>query len=74
TVQENYTKMVLTEISDARVKNLRKIFINDKKFNIICHDIENDFLDYDDNYFDIVVISAVIEHLLDPISVLKKIG
>ena len=73
TVQENYTKMVLTEISNIGVKNLRKIFINNKKFNIICHDIENDFLDYDDNYFDIVVIAAVIEHLIDPLSTLKKI-
>lgn len=73
TVQENYTKMVLTEISNTRVKNLRKIFMNNKKFNIICHDIENDFLDYDDNYFDIVVISAVTEHLLDPLSALKNI-
>ncbi len=72
-VQENYTKIVLTEISNIRVKNLRKNFVNNEKFNIVCHDIENDILDYDDNFFDIVVISAVVEHLIEPISVLKKI-
>jgi len=73
TVQKNYKKLILTELSSIRVKNLKKNFVNNDKVDIICHNIENNGLNCEDNYFDVVVMLAVIEHLIDPIGVLKKI-
>jgi len=73
TVQKNYRKMVLTEMSDIRVKKLREFFGSNNKISVVHHDIEKDFLDYNDNYFDLVIILAVVEHLIDPINALKKI-
>ena len=72
-VQENYKNITLTELSSSRVKELRTIFKDNLKVTILQHDIEKDYLNYENNYFDVIILSAVIEHLIDPISVLKKL-
>jgi len=73
TVEKNYETIVLTEMSDNRVKKLREAFRDNNKISIVYHDIEKDFLDFADNYFNVIIMQAVIEHLIDPISALKKI-
>ncbi|MCR5526823.1 MAG: methyltransferase domain-containing protein [Lachnospiraceae bacterium] len=41
--------------------------------DIKCDDIETMKLDYPENYFDYIIFGDVLEHLRDPIAVLKKI-
>jgi ubiquinone/menaquinone biosynthesis C-methylase UbiE len=72
-IERNYERIVLTEMSDVRAKKLRETFMDNNKISIVYNDIEKDSLAYPDNYFNVVVMLAVIEHLIDPISALKKI-
>ena len=74
TLLERHEELVLTELSNNRVKELEKLFKEHKKVNVIQHNIDTTTLDYPNNYFDTVVMVAVIEHLLDPISSLKELS
>ncbi len=73
TVLERYGELVLTELSNNRAKELKRLFEKHKKVNIIRHNIDADALDYPDNYFDIALMVAVIEHLIDPTSCVKEL-
>lgn len=72
-VLDRYDELVLTELSSLRAERLKDLFKKTKKVRIIRHNVETDSLDYSDNYFDVVVLIDVIEHIYDPIAVLKKI-
>lgn len=73
TVLERYEELVLTELSNNRVKEMKRLFGNYKKINIIRHNIDLSSLDYPDDYFDIALMIAVIEHLIDPVSCVKEL-
>jgi SAM-dependent methyltransferase len=74
TVLQKYDELVLTELSSVRVKALSELFRGNPRVKTIHHDIENDKLDFPDGYFDSVAMIAVIEHLFDPIAVLKELS
>lgn len=73
TVLERYEELVLTELSNNRAKELTMLFKKHKKVNIIQHNIDTNPLDYPNDYFDTVLMVAVIEHLVDPIICLKEL-
>lgn len=72
-IKDKYSKLVLIEISPSLVKKLKYIFRNTKNIEIIHHNIDEETLNYPDNYFDTALMSAVIEHLIDPINALRQI-
>ncbi|NOZ26199.1 MAG: glycosyltransferase [Nitrospirae bacterium] len=41
---------------------------------VVCGDIEDIALSFEDGYFDCIVLADVLEHLVDPMSTLKKLG
>lgn len=74
TVLGKYDELVLTELSNVRLNELSKLFKDQAKVKVIQHNIDNDTLNYPDGYFDIVVMLAVIEHLIDPAIALGELG
>jgi SAM-dependent methyltransferase len=73
TVSGRYDELVLTELSNVRMNELKKLFKGHVKVKVIQHNIGNDALDFQDEYFDTVVMVAVIEHLVDPKIALKEL-
>ncbi len=72
-VLNQYEELVAMELSSERACSLRKLFeAVPRKVRVICGDIESEDVVFPDEYFDTVVMTAVIEHLVDPIQVLKK--
>jgi len=72
-VIEKFDEIVATDLSDVRTQNMNKMFSTlTSKVTVVCNNIEQTKLDYPDNYFDIIVMSAVIEHLFDPVIALKE--
>ena len=74
TVLEKYDELVLTELSNKRIKELLQLFKDCEKVKVIQHDIDNKLLDFPDGYFDTVLMIAVIEHLIDPKSALRELS
>lgn len=70
-LKDYYDEYVATELSEERIKYLREIFGEDDKIKIIQNDIEDKNLDFSAGYFDTIIMVAVIEHLIDPISVVQ---
>jgi SAM-dependent methyltransferase len=72
-VLDRYEELVVTELSEERASGMRMLFeACSNKVRVICGDIENDDLPFADDYFDTVVMTAVIEHLIDPLEVLAR--
>ncbi len=68
-----FRELVATELSPMRARDLERRFEANPKVRIIAHDIEAASLAFPDGHFDVVAISAVIEHLLDPIAALVEL-
>lgn len=66
-----YDEYIATELSSERVKNLEKFFDAEAKIKIIQNDIEEQNLPYPEEYFDVIIMISVIEHLIEPISTVK---
>jgi SAM-dependent methyltransferase len=73
TVLESYDELVLTELSNIRTIELKKLFKKYEKVKVIQHNLDTNSLDYPSNYFDTVLLVAVVEHLVDPIMCLKEL-
>ncbi len=73
TVLEKYDELVLTELSNIRAKELSKLFKNHAKVKVIKHNVDNEYLDYPDGYFDTIILVAVVEHLIDPKNALEEL-
>ena len=66
-----YQEYIATELSIERVKRLKAIFLDRANIQIVQNDIEDLNLPFHLQYFDTIILIAVIEHLIEPISVLK---
>lgn len=66
-----YEEYVATELSSERIKYLRGLCRDDSKVTIVHDDIEEKKLNFPHGYFDTILMVHVIEHLIEPISVLK---
>jgi len=73
TVIDNFDELVLTELSDIRATELRKLFQYESKVKIIENNIDYEELPFPNNYFDVITMIALIEHLIDPIHSCKKL-
>lgn len=70
-LKDKYEEYVATELSNERVKYLKEFFGGEPTVKIIHNDIEEKNLNFPDNYFDTIIMIAVIEHLIEPLSVLE---
>lgn len=66
-----YDEYFATEFSIERVKYLERAFGEKKNIKIIHNDIEEQNLDLPMGSFDTIIMVSVIEHLIEPISVIK---
>ncbi len=73
TVIDNFDELVLTELSDKRAAELRKLFQSESKVKIIQNNIDYEELPFPENYFDVITMIALIEHLIDPIKSCEKL-
>lgn len=72
-VLSRYRSAVGVELSDARCRQLEHLFAGDDRVDIRCANIETDDPLRDGELFDTVVMSATIEHLVEPISALRYV-
>ncbi len=68
---DRYDRFVLTDISLPRIEQLKRTFAQEPKITVVQHNIECDELP--EEAFNTVALTAVIEHFIDPIGVLKKV-
>jgi 2-polyprenyl-3-methyl-5-hydroxy-6-metoxy-1,4-benzoquinol methylase len=72
-VIENFDELVLTELSEKRAKELRKLFQSESKVKIIQNNLDYENLPFNEGHFDVIAMIAVIEHLIDPIQSCEKL-
>lgn len=68
-----YDELVATELSPVRARNLERLFAGRRKVRVVCNNVETEPLGFPDDHFDTIAMSAVVEHLLDPIRVLVEL-
>lgn len=73
TVFNNFESLTLIEISEHRKEELTKLFNSKRNVRIINTNLDYERLPYPDETFDVVVMIAVIEHLIDPIRACQEI-
>src|SRR5215813_1628785 len=73
TLADRFKRCVGVELSKVRAEESRKVFRNDPNTQIIHGNFESMNLDFPGSFFDTIIMSAVIEHLIDPFLVLEKI-
>jgi len=73
TLLENYRELVGTELSAIRARELRNLFADYPQVGIVENNLEEDPLPFPGDYFDTIAVTAVIEHLFDPITALRKL-
>lgn len=72
TLEPYYDELVGTELSAVRARDMQRLLAGTPKIKIISNNVETDAFDYPGEYFDTIALSAVIEHLLDPITAIAK--
>jgi SAM-dependent methyltransferase len=68
-----YDELVATEYAPARVEQLQRLFADHPRVRVLRNDLENERLEFPDDHFDTIAMSAVIEHLVDPIRALGEL-
>jgi SAM-dependent methyltransferase len=68
-----YDELVGTELAPVRAEQLEQLFAGHPKVRVLRHDLEAEPLGFANGHFDTVAMSAVIEHLVDPIRVLGEL-
>jgi len=66
-----YEEYVVTELSSERVKYLKNAFKDNGKIKVLQNDIEEKNLEFSSGYFDTIIMVALVEHLIEPISSLE---
>lgn len=65
-----YDEYVVTEFSDTRYEYLKLVF-KSPQVMVLHNDIEREPLPFPKEYFDTIIMSSVLEHLIEPINVIK---
>ena len=73
-LRSKFEECIATEIAEPRIKALKNYFAHDSHIKILQHDIESQVLPFPHEYFDTVLLIDVIEHVIDPVSVLREIN
>jgi SAM-dependent methyltransferase len=73
TVRPRFDELVLTELSAPRVAQLRRLFAGDEHVLVVRQDIEQDAAALPEAHFDTVLLTDVIEHLVEPIAVASSL-
>src|SRR5437867_659971 len=73
TLLDSYRELVGTELSTIRARELQNLFANHTQVRIVENNLEDEPLPFPSDYFDTIALTAVIEHLFDPISALRKL-
>src|SRR5262249_38269308 len=68
-----YDELLGTELAPVRAEQLERLFAAHPRVRVLRHDVEAEPLGFADGHFDTVGMSAVIEHLVDPIRVLGEL-
>jgi SAM-dependent methyltransferase len=71
-LQDKYERVVGTELSAVRAKELQLLFKDSPKVEILQNNLEDDGLPFGGEQFDTVSMIAVIEHLFDPVGALRE--
>lgn len=66
-----YDEYIATDLSIERVKYLKELFSKETKVKVVENDIEENNLNFPCEYFDVIIMNSVIEHLIEPISTVK---
>ena len=74
TLKDNYKKCVGVELSEVRANELRKLFSGRDNISILVGNIEYKSMNLKNESFDTILMNAVIEHLIAPISTLKYLA
>jgi len=73
TLLERYDRLVGTDLSAVRVRQMQLLFQNNPKVQVLQNNLEVDGLPFPDGEFDTAAMVDVIEHIVDPIGALKEI-
>lgn len=71
-LQDKYKRLVGTELSAVRTRELRSLFKESPNVEILHNNLEEEGIPFRDAEFDTVSMIAVLEHLFDPIGALKE--
>lgn len=72
-VRQDFGQLTLTDLSEGRVLALQEIFSQDFKVACMIQDIERDWQTLGTESYDVVVMNAIVEHLVEPIRVLQAV-
>jgi SAM-dependent methyltransferase len=67
-----YESLIGLELSEARVFETRAALSSYENIKMLQCDVEGGPLPFPDGYFETIIFSATIEHLVDPIAVLRE--
>jgi ubiquinone/menaquinone biosynthesis C-methylase UbiE len=70
---DKYERLVGTDLSRVRVKQMQLLFREDSKVTILNNNLEVDGLPFNAGEFDTAAMVDVIEHIVDPIGALKEL-
>ena len=73
TLLDRYERLVGTELSAVRVRQMQLLFRDNPKVEVLQNDLEGDGLPFGDKEFDTAAMVAVIEHMVDPIRALREV-
>jgi ubiquinone/menaquinone biosynthesis C-methylase UbiE len=70
---EKYDGLVATDLSEVRVRQMQLLFQGNPRVQVLQNNVEVDGLPFADDTFETAAMVDVIEHVVDPIGVLKEI-
>jgi SAM-dependent methyltransferase len=68
-----YERLVGTDLSPVRARQMQLLFAQNPKVEILINNVEQGGLPFPDSSFDTAAMVAVIEHMVEPIGVMREI-
>lgn len=73
TLSDRYKHCVGVDLSSVRAQELKKLFNGKSCVRIMNDNFETMAFDYPENFFDTVLMIAVLEHMVDPFGAIQKV-